>query len=207
MDVRQRILNAAATLFASTGYRGTTTRRIAQEAGVNEVTLFRHFGSKDELILEAIGCYGWTGDVLRLPEEPADARSELVAWARGHVGHLRRVRSMIRTCLGESEERPEIMLRVKEGPVRTRDEVRRYLERLRTAGLASADVNVDGAAAMFLGALFTDVLSRDLMPELYQYPEDDAAAVYVDLLLRALGAANGSGAISSNPPVEHGQES
>ena len=54
MDPRQRIVQAAARVFAETGYRGATTRRIAHAANVNEVTLFRHFRSKEELLREAI---------------------------------------------------------------------------------------------------------------------------------------------------------
>jgi AcrR family transcriptional regulator len=51
------ILEAAIMLFAEKGFSATTTRQIAQAAGVNEVTLFRHFRSKQELfhqILEEI---------------------------------------------------------------------------------------------------------------------------------------------------------
>lgn len=48
------ILAAAAELFAERGYKATTTRAIAERAGVNEVTVFRRFGSKRG-ILEAIG--------------------------------------------------------------------------------------------------------------------------------------------------------
>ena len=40
---KDHILEAAARLYGEHGFRGTTTRRIAQEAGVNEVTLFRQF--------------------------------------------------------------------------------------------------------------------------------------------------------------------
>lgn len=43
---RDRILDAALELFGSKGFAGTRTRDIAKRAGVNEVTLFRTFGSK-----------------------------------------------------------------------------------------------------------------------------------------------------------------
>ena len=46
---REQILGVAAELFAQLGFRGTTTRRIAEEAGINEALLFRHFPSKEEL--------------------------------------------------------------------------------------------------------------------------------------------------------------
>ncbi|WP_066078121.1 TetR/AcrR family transcriptional regulator [Pseudoclavibacter albus] len=51
---RERILGAAVALFGQRGYSATTTKAIAEQASVNEVTLFRHFGSKQG-ILEAIG--------------------------------------------------------------------------------------------------------------------------------------------------------
>jgi len=47
--VRRRILDTAIKLFAQKGFRGTTTKEIALAAAVNEVTIFRHFASKQEL--------------------------------------------------------------------------------------------------------------------------------------------------------------
>ncbi|HKD83216.1 MAG TPA: TetR/AcrR family transcriptional regulator [Terriglobales bacterium] len=48
-----RIVEAAAQLFSRQGYRGASTREIAQLAGVNEATLFRYFARKAELFLAA----------------------------------------------------------------------------------------------------------------------------------------------------------
>ena len=53
-DTRIRILKAAAEIIAEKGYTRTTTRAIAEAAGVNEVTIFRHFGSKRNLFSEMI---------------------------------------------------------------------------------------------------------------------------------------------------------
>ncbi len=50
-DTNTRILDAALQLFFERGYKGATTRRIAELAGVNEVTLFRNFGSKRGLFI------------------------------------------------------------------------------------------------------------------------------------------------------------
>ena len=44
-----QILNAASRLFASFGYNGVSTRDIATAAGVNEVTIYRHFPRKRDL--------------------------------------------------------------------------------------------------------------------------------------------------------------
>ncbi|PYY13044.1 MAG: hypothetical protein DMG61_14715 [Acidobacteria bacterium] len=49
-----RILEAAVQLFAGHGFSGTSTREIAQLAGVNETTLFRYYGTKKDLFWAAL---------------------------------------------------------------------------------------------------------------------------------------------------------
>jgi AcrR family transcriptional regulator len=49
LDRRRQIMRAASGLFARRGFRGTTTREIAERAGINEALLFRHFPSKEKL--------------------------------------------------------------------------------------------------------------------------------------------------------------
>jgi len=53
---RRVIVEAAVALFSQKGFRGTTTKEIAETAGCSEATIFKHFATKDELysaILEA----------------------------------------------------------------------------------------------------------------------------------------------------------
>ena len=49
-QTRTRILQAAQRLFAAKGFEGTTTRYLAQIAGVAEGTLFRHFANKKAIL-------------------------------------------------------------------------------------------------------------------------------------------------------------
>jgi AcrR family transcriptional regulator len=53
-EVRRLLLEAAQELFSSKGYANTTTREIAERAGVSETLLFRHFSSKQKLFERAI---------------------------------------------------------------------------------------------------------------------------------------------------------
>jgi len=53
-EARRLLLDAARELFAHQDYRGTTTREVAEAAGVTEYLLFRHFGSKAGLFREAL---------------------------------------------------------------------------------------------------------------------------------------------------------
>ena len=49
---RARILTAAIDLFTQGGYEKTTVAQIAAAAGVTEMTFYRHFGSKDQLLVD-----------------------------------------------------------------------------------------------------------------------------------------------------------
>lgn len=53
-DRRLQILETATDLFGRQGYLGTTTRQIADHAGVNEAIIFRHFPSKEDLYWEVL---------------------------------------------------------------------------------------------------------------------------------------------------------
>ncbi|HXZ28779.1 MAG TPA: TetR/AcrR family transcriptional regulator [Terriglobales bacterium] len=53
-DRRQQIMQVAMELFARQGFKGTTTRQIADQAGVNEAIVFRHFPCKDDLYWSVI---------------------------------------------------------------------------------------------------------------------------------------------------------
>ncbi len=61
-------------VFAESGFRGATTRRIAEAAGVNEVTLFRQFKSKTALINEAAELYARRRSEEALPQQPVSPR-------------------------------------------------------------------------------------------------------------------------------------
>jgi AcrR family transcriptional regulator len=58
-ETRDRILQATAHLMKSKGYKAVTTRTIAKEAGVNETTIFRHFGSKKGIVESLVEKYSY----------------------------------------------------------------------------------------------------------------------------------------------------
>ncbi|WP_370677342.1 TetR/AcrR family transcriptional regulator [Pleomorphomonas sp. PLEO] len=82
---RQRIIEMAQLLFRKHGIRGVGVDTIAEEAGTNKMTLYRHFGSKDELIAECLrytasGADGFWED---LEKSSASPMEKLHQWVRG----------------------------------------------------------------------------------------------------------------------------
>ena len=188
MNLRDQLLQAAARVYAEVGYRGATTRRIAFQAGVNEITLFRHFGSKDALLQEAIDRAGGALLGNALPETPRDPLEELAEWARSHIGALRQRRSLIRTCMGEIEEHPGLVSSSLESPpAQAARMLVGYLRRLRELGIATAEFNEEAAAAMLMGALFGDAMGRDVVPEMFRTEPEQSVTEYVRLFVRAIG--------------------
>ena len=188
MDVREQLLAAALKVYGTAGTRGATTRRIAQEAGVNEVTLFRHFGSKDALLRGAIEVSYERFVPIRLPDVPVDPEAELIAWCRVHHEFLVHIRSMLRISMAEFAEHPAYVEQACRLPVRVADELHAYLLRLRARGWTRGDWNARAATALLMGAVFADATQRDLMPARFPYSERDAIRHYVGLFLTAINA-------------------
>ena len=187
MDIRDRILDAAKRVYAQHGFRGATTRLIAIEADVNEVTLFRTFGSKAALFEALMVAQNAQAPIPSLPEEPVDPVHELTEWVRRVLGHLRENRAMIRTSVGEADERPGAAMTMCEGPTCAGRIVSDYMRRLQTRGMADADVDVETVRAMLLSSMFGDAICRDMMSGVFPEPESEAASMYVGIVVRALG--------------------
>jgi AcrR family transcriptional regulator len=180
---RQKLLEAAARVFAEVGFRGATTRRIAEEAGVNEVTLFRLFGSKAQLMSEAIECVHTDTHVV-LPDEPGDVEAELTDYCRASLEFMRRVRFMIRKTLAELEERPEMAAFVSEQKTPQFQQLVAYVSKVRPPASAEEGEDLRTACTMLMTAMFSDAVGREVVPTMYPTPASEAARKYVRVFLK-----------------------
>jgi len=188
MDIRDRILDAAKKVYAQHGFRGATTRLIAIEAGVNEVTLFRTFGSKAALFEALMQAHTAASPIPDLPDIPVDPSAEMIEWCAAILHHLRENRSLIRTSFGEMEDRPAAAVSMCEGPNCAGAILGAYAQRLQSRGMIAADADTSTAVAMLMSSMIGDAISRDVMPSAFPQPESEAPERYVRLFMRALGA-------------------
>jgi len=197
-DVREKIIAAAMAAYAESGFQGATTRRVAEIAGVNEVTIFRNFGSKAALMDEALFRRVAALKIVDppLPETPADPVEELTVWCGQFLTQMRGSRELLRKAMGAAEERFHEMMNGFE-PARCADrEVHNYARALVRDGWVGQDLLADpdrdelitAAQTMLIGALWGDAMARELKddPDLW-VPETRAAHRYVQVFLRALG--------------------
>src|SRR2546421_12665263 len=88
---RQRILAAAGELFYRHGIRAVGVDSIAEAAGTNKMTLYRHFASKDELVAEYLRRSAQDADACWARYErdhPGDSLAQLRAWLKDMAEHV-----------------------------------------------------------------------------------------------------------------------
>src|SRR5882762_993801 len=73
---RLQILRVAVSLFSQRGFVGTTTKEIAQAAGVSEAMVFRHFATKQELYSAILDHKACSGDTMNPEAMVAEALQE-----------------------------------------------------------------------------------------------------------------------------------
>ncbi len=80
----QKLIRTALRLFGRQGYTATTTRQIAHEAGIAELTLFRHFGTKENLAVQVFFsvCTHLFDELRAAVEQATTPQERLRAFAR-----------------------------------------------------------------------------------------------------------------------------
>jgi AcrR family transcriptional regulator len=186
MVSRERILEAAGRVYAKHGFRGATTRLIAAEAGVNEVTLFRTFGSKGALLEAVLEQNDFCSEVSLLPDPPVQPEEELTGWVSEHMERIKELRPMLIQAISELDERPE----VAEFACRGRDEVHeiltRYSSALQRDGHADPEADVFAAVTMLISSVMGDAMGRPMVPQSFP-PVEEAPRRYVRCFLRSIG--------------------
>src|SRR2546426_12721955 len=88
---RERILAVAADLFYRQGIRAVGVEAIAEAAGTNKMTLYRHFPSKDALVAECMRQFAQRADAFWATLDAAhagDPRGQLHAWLKAMGGNV-----------------------------------------------------------------------------------------------------------------------
>jgi AcrR family transcriptional regulator len=164
-DTRQRILQAAAQLFAEDGYARTTTRALAAAAGVNEVTLFRHFGNKENLFAAVIEQFAGPAVTMALEAQlTGDPARDLRVVGIRLLALLLERREALRLMLCEAAHFPEVQQVMVQNPRRIRRMLSAYFARLAEEGRFRS-LHPEVAAQAFSGMLFACAIAQGLLDD------------------------------------------
>ncbi|MEW6570912.1 MAG: TetR/AcrR family transcriptional regulator [Nitrospirota bacterium] len=156
-STKNKILETALELFSKKGYLGATTKEIAKEAGIAEVTLFRHFPSKEKLFEEVINTYsflpilkGLLPEISKIPYEKA-----LSVIAKRFLDTLDSRKAMIQIMHSEVRRYPEKIHKIYHGLI---DEMIKtlalYFQEMHKKGIVK-EFDIECGARAFLGMFFS----------------------------------------------------
>lgn len=186
---RVRLIEAATQVFALWGVQGATTREIARVAGVNEVTLFRHFANKEQLLKAVIeNVLALQIEALAHPEAwTNDLYTDLRHYAQLYNAMLEAQEDLIRTFIGEAKRHPEAARQViQEAAKPLREKLVAYLQSGQERGTVRPDIDPVPAIDMFTGMLLGGMLRRSAALQPQSYSPSEYIENCVDIFVRGI---------------------
>lgn len=192
----ERILDAAATVFARKGFHKATIREIAELADVADGTIYNYFDNKFDLL---IGLFARLAELESLPQELAqsargDARTFLGATFRHRMDRIQQGEEMLRAVLPEVLVNPELRERFyRQYVLRIVSMLEPYVRlQIERGQMRPVDVplTVRAVQSMFVGMLLLRILGDEpLRTRWEQMPE-----TVVKLIFDGLSPGDGGGA-------------
>jgi AcrR family transcriptional regulator len=210
MSTRYRLMQAALESFTTQGVTSTTTRQIAELAGVNEVTLFRQFGNKHGLLLallEEPDAFKNLGESLvRQVTPPSEGTQVFKDYASVLLLTLEKVPELIRSIIGEASQYPtENRRALGHGLQEVNRKVAYYLDNVIAQGLLTTKLAPEKLAAL-LNAMTLGYAIIEFTTENHQLwqDKDDFLESLVELLSQT--DLSGDGVIPRSHNIETRQE-
>lgn len=168
-NTEDKILNASIILFSQKGYSAVTTKEIAKEAGVSEMTLFRHFESKHNLFAKAFEKFVFSPRVIALFEGlEGDLERDLNKVCAFYHDILFKNQNIILMYIKNEELNPEFDVAIFKFPNELKKGLSRYFELMRDKGVTQE--NPESLAVSFLttnfGLFFTSLVINKLTFEI-----------------------------------------
>ncbi len=190
---RQRLFDAATETLNSRGIQGATTREIARRAGVHEVTLFRHFKSKEQL-LRAILKRGLAAKATVMDENYSskeNLRESTENYGRRYYSHLEKNKGFAGALLAGHLLPKSMQVLIADLICPVRERLIFILADAQKGGVVRSDVHVETALDAFNDALYAGMLLEGAyVPQ--NYSTDAYISTVVEIFVRGIKAANNS---------------
>ena len=152
------IFETVVKLIEANGYAGTTTKQIAEAAQINEVTLFRKYGSKAQLVKEAISHYASHAEVETAVTYTGDLEADLRRVVRVYCGAAQLHAKVFPIIMSEMARFPELHETAR-APLGIVTKIAQLLERYQDEGVLRKEDPFQAVGAL-LGSLIVHTMVR-----------------------------------------------
>lgn len=194
-DTKQRMIEAGLRLFGQEGYTRASTRAIAEQAGVNEVTLFRHFGTKKGLLMACLRTGNQAGFAQTFRDHlTGDYASDIRLMARLQMADTRQNYEILRLLLCDAQAVPDLQEALALGAADNREQLAAYFAEQIRAGIVRADLNPLALAVGFDSLFSSYVLFERMMGSAAQatLPPDEVMDCLADLFIQGTQTSKGA---------------
>ena len=175
----ENVYRAAMQVVIERGYAGAKTKQIAEAAGISEVTLFRKYESKAELVKQAIIATAVQMDFTTGSRYTGDATADLERVVQAYQDLSAQHGQFITTLISEITRHPELG-DLLDAPLQLMEGVAALLARYQAEGILQPELPLQAVAAL-LGPLMIANMIRQANASIALPPLD--AARHVDLFL------------------------
>ncbi len=157
----ERIIEAALQLISEKGYTAATTKTIAELAGVNEVTLFRHFGNKRGLLKAIVEQFSYYPLLQQEIHQNVtwELEKDLLNFSLKHFEFLMSIKDLVMIGFKESIQFPEISEEIANIPLLIKKELCQYFQEMQQRGKIR-EVDFEAAALSLIALNFGHFMSR-----------------------------------------------
>lgn len=192
-DTRQRLITAATQLFGQVGYSRATTRAIAAAARVNEVTLFRHFGSKKSLLMACIEAHNASGFSAKFESGlTGNYPEDILRMAQLQIQDTTANIEILRLLICDARTVPELREALLTGGRSNLARISSYFQRQIDTGVVRPDYSAEVLASAFDALFSTQIIVENLFQGSLspQLSTENIIRPLVDLFVRGTQVAD-----------------
>ncbi|MFJ7729082.1 TetR/AcrR family transcriptional regulator [Neobacillus sp. NPDC097160] len=189
-DTSDRLLYAAINLIAEKGYKAVSTKEIAKEASVSEMTLFRHFGTKQGILEAAIDRFYYSTSMKELFEKNIvwDLEKDLFMISESYHKLMKKNQKVILIAFKEGNSIDGLYNQINKHPRQLKELLIYYFLEMQQQGKIKFDGNVESLAMTYLYMVYGEFVSRHFVEghQITSIDSDEFIYSAVQLFVNAL---------------------
>ncbi|WP_223820892.1 TetR/AcrR family transcriptional regulator [Bacillus sp. S3] len=189
-DTSDRLLFSAINLIAEKGYKAVSTKEIAKEASVSEMTLFRHFGTKQGILEAAIDRFYYSTSMKELFDKNIvwDLEKDLLMISEAYHKLMKKNQKVILIAYKEGNTIEGLFEQINKHPRQLKELLIYYFLEMKQMGKMQFEGNVEGLAMSYLYMVYGEFVSRNFVDghQITAIGSEEFISTAVQIFVRAL---------------------